>query len=30
MYLYIYIATDLHTVYLDRLQAVLESNSRYA
>jgi len=30
MYLCIYIATHLHTAYLDRLQAVLESNSRYA
>jgi hypothetical protein len=30
MYLCIYIATHLHTVYLDWLQAVLESNSRCA
>jgi len=30
MYLCIYIATNLHTVYLDCLQAVLESNSRCA
>jgi len=30
MYLCIYIATCLHTVYLDWLQAVLESNSRCA
>ena len=28
MYLCIYIATHLHTVYVDWLQAVLESNSR--
>ena len=27
-HLYIYIATHLHTVYLDRLQAVLDCNSR--
>jgi hypothetical protein len=30
MYACIYIATHLHTVYLDWLQAVLESNSRFA
>jgi len=30
MYLCIYIATHLHTLYLDWLQAVLESNSRCA
>jgi len=30
MYLWIYIATHLHMLYLDRLQAVLESNSRCA
>jgi len=30
VYLYIYIATHLHTGYLDWLQAVLESNSRCA
>jgi len=29
MYLCIYIATHLHTVYLDWLQAVLESNLRW-
>jgi hypothetical protein len=29
-HLYIYIATHLHTVYLDWLQAVVESNSRCA
>jgi hypothetical protein len=28
VYLCIYIATHLHTIYLDWLQAVLESNSR--
>jgi len=30
IYLCTYIATHLHTVYLDWLQAVLESNSRCA
>ena len=30
MYLCIYIATHQHTLYLDWLQAVLESNSRCA
>ena len=30
MYQCIYITTNLHTVYLDWLQAVLESNSRGA